>query len=51
MAIKGQLNTGGREVPEEELHDEKAFLDTLYSKGSERAEYIYLDARARFKGD
>ena len=48
---KGPAKHWWRDVPEEELHDEKAFLDTLYSKGSERAQYIYLDARARFKGD
>jgi DNA polymerase-3 subunit epsilon len=48
---KGPAKHWWRELPEVELHDEKAFLDALYSKGSERAEYIYLDAHARFKGD
>ncbi len=48
---KGPVKHWWRDVSEEELEDEKHFLDGLYQQGSTKAEYVYLDALNRFKGN
>jgi DNA polymerase-3 subunit epsilon len=48
---KGPVKHWWRDVSEEDLEDEKCFLDGLYQQGSLRAQYVYLDACNRFKGN